>query len=220
MDDNGNTNENSSEEFLMSDLVTIMYKSYKNYLIYRLTDLNITFAQIPFILELMHIKKASQDDLAKKLFLTRGTTAKTLRKLDDEKIIERKTAANNRRKYEVYLTEKGKETALKIEEIDKSWEDMILSNLHQLEDFKDEDREKVTKFLKALAKGSMEIFAQERQNLGDFDYSDSSNDKYELPPFSEFSFRSHYFRGPGLRGDFFRKKGHRGHRNRDNMKKL
>jgi len=214
MDDKEDIDESSSEEFLMCDLVTVIYKSYRNYLMYKLTDLNITPAQIPFILELVRAKKASQDELANKLFLTRGTTAKALRKLDDEKIIERKTAANNRRKYDVYLTEKGKETALKIEKIDRTWEDLIFSYIQELEDFKDEDKEKVTNLLKALAESSIGVFAQEKEKFED---SDGFNDNNQMPPFSGFHFRGHPFRGSGFHRGFF---GKRGPFRNDRMKKF
>lgn len=203
MDNEEQTEETSFEEFLICDLITIISKSYKNYLMYKLTDLNITPGQIPFILELMRSKKASQDDLAKKLFLTRGTAAKTLRKLDDEKIIERKTAANNRRKYDVYLTDKGKETALEIEKIDKSWDKMVLAHLKEFEDFK--GKEEIITLLKNLAKSSMMIFAQEKGEFKDFNGSDGN---FGMHPFSELCFRGHHFKGPGSRGDFFRTKRH------------
>lgn len=210
MNDDDNIDKNSSEEFLICDLVNVIYKSYRNYLIYKLADLNITPAQIPFILELLRTKKASQDELAKKLFLTRGTAAKTLKKLDDEKIIERKIAINNRRKYDVYLTEKGKETASKIEKIDKSWENMVFSYLCQLENFNDNEKENVINLLKNLAKSSMEVFAHEREKTGDLSDFDDSNNSHRIHPFSEFLFRSHHFEAIGAHRDLFRKKGYFG----------
>lgn len=204
--------ENSTEEFLICDLITIIYKSYKNYLMYKLTDLNITPGQIPFILELMRSKKASQDDLANKLFVTRGTTAKALRKLDDEEIIERKTAANNRRKYDVFLTDKGKKTASEIEKIDKSWDEMVISHLNQSEDF--ENREEIIKLLKDLATSAMTVYSQE---IEDFEGFGPSEDNFKIHPFAGLRFRGHHLRGPGPRGEFFRTKDRFG---KDHRKKM
>ncbi|MBZ9571111.1 MarR family winged helix-turn-helix transcriptional regulator [Methanobrevibacter sp. TMH8] len=205
MENKENIEENSSEaseDFLMCDLVTIIYKSYKNYLMYKLTDLDITPGQIPFILELMRSKNASQDDLANKLFVTRGTTAKALRKLDDQEIIERKTALNNRRKYNVFLTDKGKETALEIEKIDKSWEDMILSRLKESENF--ENKEQLINNLKSLAKSSLEIFDQEKEKFKD---SNGPGVDFSMHPFAGNIFKGHHFRGHGHHRDLFRNKG-------------
>lgn len=207
MNEEDNLDENSLEEFFMSDLVTIIYKSYTSYLMYKIADLNITHGQIPVILELMRLKNASQDDLSNKLFLTRGAIAKTLRKLDDKEFVERKKALRNRRKHDVFLTDKGKETALEIEKIDKSWEERILSHLEDSEFSENlknfEDKEEVIKLLRSLAKSSIEVFSEEIEKIKNFDDSED----FEMPPFAEFPFRGHYFRGPMPSRNFFKKWG-------------
>jgi len=214
MNEEDNRDGNSLEEFFMSDLVNIIYKSYKSYLMYKIADLNITPGQIPFILELMRLKKASQDDLSDNLFLTRGATAKTLRKLDDKEIIERKKALRNRRKNDVFLTDKGKEAALEIEKIDKSWEENILSHLEDSEFSENlksfEDKKEIIKLLRCLAKSSIAVFSEEMEKIRN---SDDSED-FEMPPFAEFPFRGHHFRGPIPHGNFFKRPGHFGKEHR------
>lgn len=212
MNNEEKTSETFPEEFLISDLVTIIYKSYKRYLMYKIADLNITFGQIPFVLELMHSKIVSQDELAKKLFLTRGATAKTLRKLDDEEIVERKTATNNRRKYDVYLTEKGKKTALEIEKIDKYWEDMVISQIEELKEFG--DKEKIFKLLKCLAKSSFEIFSEESEKIKD---SNNLDDNCGMLPFGEIHFSGDHIKNIVPQGNFFRTKGCFDKRNRKKL---
>jgi len=211
MDNEKNIDKDFPDGILMSDLVTMIYQSYKNYLIYRIADTNITPGQIPFILELMHSKIASQDDLANKLLLTRGAAAKTLRKLDDDEIVERKRRIDNRRKYDVYLTDKGKKTASKIEKVDKTWENLILSHLEDLEDLREfKNKETIVKLLKILAKASTKVFAEEIKKHWDLDNPDYD---FEMLPFGEIPFRSHNFRRHHFKGqifheNFFKRKGH------------
>ncbi|MDR1820639.1 MAG: MarR family transcriptional regulator [Methanobrevibacter sp.] len=211
MDNEKNIDKDFPDGILMSDLVTMIYQSYKNYLIYKIADTNITPGQIPFILELMHSKIASQDDLANKLLLTRGAAAKTLRKLDDDEIVERKRRIDNRRKYDVYLTDKGKEAASKIEKVDKTWENLILSNLEDLEDLSEfKNKETIVKLLKILAKASTEVFAEEIKKHWDLDNPDYD---FEMLPFGEIPFRRHNFRRHHFKGqifheNFFKRKSH------------
>ncbi|MDR2545063.1 MAG: MarR family transcriptional regulator [Methanobrevibacter sp.] len=211
MDNEKNIDKDFPDGILMSDLVTMIYQSYKNYLIFKISDTNITPGQIPFILELMHSKIASQDEIANKLLLTRGAAAKTLRKLDDEEIVERKRRIDNRRKYDVYLTDKGKEAASKIEKVDKTWENLILSHLEDLEALNEfKNKETIMKLLKILAKASTEVFAEEIKKHWDLD---NPGYDFEMLPFGEIPFRRHNFRRHHFKGqifheNFFKRKGH------------
>lgn len=209
MNEEENVTEIPMDEFLISDLITIIYKSYNNHLIRQIADLNITPAQIPFILELMYSKQASQDDLANKLFLSRGTTAKTLRKLDDEDMIERKVDMDNRRKYQVHLTEKGKEVATKVDEIDKDWEKMLFNHLKEF--INDQDMEKIRPLLESLAKSSVESMMEEREKLRQKAEENCFDGCEEISPFGkalfgDFPFKGHFFRGIDPRMNFFGRK--------------
>jgi DNA-binding MarR family transcriptional regulator len=116
------------DDFVMIELISFIYNGYESYLFHQIQDLGITHGQVKFIALLKRTEKASQEELAHHLFLSRGTTAKTLRKLDDENIIQRTVIPNNRRKYEVVLTDKGKKIAKKIEKIGEDWEKSVYKN--------------------------------------------------------------------------------------------
>ena len=64
----------------------------------------------------------SQEDIVNMFAQSKGNIAKVLRKFEDDGYIERKTDPENRRKYMLNTTEKGKEIVPKIRRISKEWE--------------------------------------------------------------------------------------------------
>ncbi|MDR3291410.1 MAG: MarR family transcriptional regulator [Methanobrevibacter sp.] len=154
------------DDSVMVELISFIYKGYNNYLIHRTQDLNITHGQIRFILLLKMNENPSQEEIAHHLLLSRGTTAKSLRKLDDENIIQRTVDPNNRRKYGVVLTDKGKEIAKKIEKIDEDWEKSIYKN------FKGDNKEIIMDLLKEIAISSMKTIYDENIDNKDFPFMD------------------------------------------------
>nr|WP_302578054.1 MarR family winged helix-turn-helix transcriptional regulator [Methanobrevibacter arboriphilus] len=201
MDLDEKIDKNLMDEFLISDLVKIIHKSYKHYLMHQLAYLDVTPGQIPFILELIH-EPLYQSDLTSKLLLSRAVTAKTLKKLDEKDIIERRVAKDNKRKNEVFLTNKGKDIASKIEEIEENWDNILLKNF--IKEFPDLDEEGLKKVLKSLAKASLNSIIEERENFDDFRDFDTFNKMYHS---RGHPFKGHHFRGNMSRKDFFRKRG-------------
>ncbi|KZX16539.1 transcriptional regulator SlyA [Methanobrevibacter cuticularis] len=154
------------DDSVMAELMSFIVRGYNIYLANRIQDLNVTPGQIRFILLLNVNENASQEELAHQLLLSRGTAAKTLRKLDDENIIQRTIDPQNRRKYGVVLTDKGKEIAEKIEKIDKDWEKSIY------EHFEGDNKEVIKDVLKKLAISSMKTIQDERIDRKDFPFMD------------------------------------------------
>lgn len=64
----------------------------------------------------------SQEDLVNMFGQSKGNIAKILRKFEDEGYIKRIVNPENRRKYMLNTTEKGKEIVPKIRQISKDWE--------------------------------------------------------------------------------------------------
>jgi len=126
-----------------------------------ISHLSINPHQIPLIQYLYENEKASQDEVADFLFLSKGTVAKILRRLEDDGIIEREVNQENRRKNDVVLSEKGKEIAIKIEKIDEKWESQIYKDLTK------EEIEKGEEIIKKMVKNSEEIINNENYEIWD-----------------------------------------------------
>ena len=131
-------------------LVSMIHRTRMMYLNDRMKNLDITAGQFPFIVVLSHEEGITQDELAAHFHIDKGTVARALRKLEDKKYLFRKVDALNRRRYLIYLTEKGRKAVPKIISIDKEWEDSMCS------EFSEEEYQNLFGILKVLASNSLE----------------------------------------------------------------
>ena len=84
-------------------------------------------------MHLSHKEGITQDDLAVHLHIDKGTVARALKKLEDNGFIYREINPQNRRRYLLFLTEKGRQIVPRIYDIDKEWEHSVCSNLSDTE---------------------------------------------------------------------------------------
>ncbi len=75
-----------------------------------------------YLMEINKRKNLSQDDLANMFGQSKGTIAKALKKLEDKEYVERKIDENNRRKYILKTTKKGKDLAILLTKDLEEWE--------------------------------------------------------------------------------------------------
>jgi DNA-binding MarR family transcriptional regulator len=77
---------------------------------------------VRYIMYIYDNPNCSQDDLVNMFGQSKGNIAKILRKLEDKGFIERQTNPENRRKYMLNTTDKGRELVPKFRKISKDWE--------------------------------------------------------------------------------------------------
>lgn len=98
-----------------------------------LNVLGIGSGQFMFLLELYKGDGKSQEDLADLLNIDKGTTARALKKLEEEGFIIREKDEIDKRAYKVCLTEKGKSVQNNVYKIMRKWEEKITTNLDEEE---------------------------------------------------------------------------------------
>ena len=138
-------------------LVSMIHRTRMMYLNDKMKNLDITAGQFPFIVVLSHEEGITQDELAAHFHIDKGTVARALRKLEDKKYLFRKVDALNRRRYLIYLTEKGRKAVPKIISIDKEWEDSTCF------EFSEEEYQNLFDILKVLAGNSLENVDKNRE---------------------------------------------------------
>ena len=138
-------------------LVSMIHRTRMMYLNDKMKNLDITAGQFPFIVVLSDEEGITQDELAAHFHIDKGTVARALRKLEDKKYLFRKVDSLNRRRYLIYLTEKGRKAVPKIINIDKEWEDSICS------EFSEEEYQNLFGILKVLASNSLENVDKNRE---------------------------------------------------------
>ncbi|MBZ9570504.1 MarR family winged helix-turn-helix transcriptional regulator [Methanobrevibacter sp. TMH8] len=121
-----------SKDIPLTALISIIYRSHRVYLNNEIDNLELSAGQIPVLIELLKIENSSQEELSDRLCIDKGSIARSLKKMEDVKIIKREFSEENRRKYNISLTNKGKKVGLKIKEIDSKWEKLICEELSSI----------------------------------------------------------------------------------------
>lgn len=98
-----------------------------------LSGLGVGSGQFMFLLELYSRDGRSQEDLAEALNIDKGTTARAIKKLEEEGFLTREKDEVDKRVYKLYLTDKGKGIKESIYEVLSKWEIHLTSNLTEEE---------------------------------------------------------------------------------------
>lgn len=121
--------ENTPRDIPLGVFISIIHRTRLIHLNNEMKDLELTAGQVPFLMHLSHKEGITQDNLAVHLHIDKGTVARALKKLEDNGFIYREINPQNRRKYLLFLTEKGRQIVPKIHQIDKEWEKSVCSDL-------------------------------------------------------------------------------------------
>ena len=150
-----------NSEIPLGLLVSMIHRTRMMYLNDKMKDMDITAGQFPFIVVLSHEEGITQEELAAHFHIDKGTVARALRKLEDKEYLFRKVDSLNRRRYLIYLTEKGRRTVPKIISIDKEWENSMCTK------FSNQEYQNLFNILKVLAGNSLEKIDENRENINE-----------------------------------------------------
>ncbi|MGO4873071.1 MAG: MarR family winged helix-turn-helix transcriptional regulator [Roseiarcus sp.] len=79
----------------------------------RLREIGLSVPQCDVLTTLTEAEGISQQELAKRLYVTKGNISGLLDRLEDAGLVERRSIAADRRQYAIYLTAPGRQTAEK-----------------------------------------------------------------------------------------------------------
>ena len=96
----------------------------------RLRQIGVSIPQCDVLTTLSEKEGVSQQQLAERLYVTKGNISGLLDRLEDAGFVERRAAAADRRQYSIYLTEAGRAMAEKAIAVQHKW---IASTLGRLE---------------------------------------------------------------------------------------
>ncbi|MGB9201175.1 MarR family winged helix-turn-helix transcriptional regulator [Methanobacterium sp.] len=139
-----------NSEISLGLLVSMIHRTRMIFLNDKIGNMDITAGQFPFIIVLSNEEGISQEELAAYFHIDKGTVARALRKLEDKEYLFRKVDSLNRRRYLIYLTEKGRKAVPTVINIEKEWENSMCSK------FSKEDYNNLFDILKGLAVNSLE----------------------------------------------------------------
>ena len=87
----------------------------------RLRAIGVSIPQCDVLTTLSEEEGVSQQELAKRLYVTKGNISGLLDRLEQAGFVERRSIASDRRQYAVYLTETGRATAEKAIAVQHRW---------------------------------------------------------------------------------------------------
>ncbi|MGL4912973.1 MAG: MarR family winged helix-turn-helix transcriptional regulator [Romboutsia sp.] len=113
--------------------ISQLYRKGSSFISKELNELGIGSGQVMFLLELYRQDGRSQEELSEVLHIDKGTTARAIKKLEEEGFLVRKKDEMDKRAYKVSLTQKSKDLKQNIFNVMLNWEDNITSKLTEEE---------------------------------------------------------------------------------------
>ena len=87
----------------------------------RLRAIGVSIPQCDVLTTLTEEEGLSQQELAKRLYVTKGNISGLLDRLEEAGFVERRSIASDRRQYAIYLTDAGRRTAEKALAVQLKW---------------------------------------------------------------------------------------------------
>ncbi|HEY8888983.1 MAG TPA: MarR family transcriptional regulator [Clostridium sp.] len=123
-----NENKNS-----LGRWISLLHRHSHVYVGRQLKQYNISKGQYTYLNALYKKDGISQEQLSDYLKIDKGTTAKALKKLEDDNYIIRKIDVKDKRAYNVYLTEKALEIKPMVRKALMDWADILFSGFSEEE---------------------------------------------------------------------------------------
>lgn len=141
-----NENKNSVPRW-----ISLLHRHGHMYLGKQLKQYNINKGQYIFLNALYKKEGVRQEQLSDYLKIDKGTTAKAIKKLEDDKYIIRKVDANDKRAYNVYLTEKALKVKPMVRKAMMAWTDILFSG------FSEEEKKTTLALLERMGENAINI---------------------------------------------------------------
>ena len=113
--------------------ISNFYRLGTSFLSREYKDYGIGSGQYQFLFLLYEQDGVSHDLLTEKMAVDKATTTRAIMKLEEEGYVKRIVDKNDKRKYQIFLTDKAKEKKEEILEIGSRWEKRLISCLEQEE---------------------------------------------------------------------------------------
>lgn len=113
--------------------ISRLYRKGGCFISRELSQYGIGSGQMMFLLELYKQDGRSQEELAEILDIDKGTTARAVKKLEEEKFVTRERDEHDKRAYKIYLTDQSKDLESNIQGVLDQWNKILLSNVTEEE---------------------------------------------------------------------------------------
>ncbi len=112
--------------------ISIIYREHAKYINDNVKEEDLSFGLHPLLINIYRHEGISQEQLAQNFHLNESTITRNLKKLEDKGFIER---IPDKRKKIIKITAKGKNTAQKVMDFDKRWDEQLNLTDEEYENF-------------------------------------------------------------------------------------
>lgn len=113
--------------------ISMTYRSHFVRINHQMKELGLSAGQFFLLMVLSDEQGITQDYIAGKFLIDKGSIARAVNVLEEKGIVKRVTDENNRRAVRLYLTEAGEKLIPDVVKIDREWEEAAFSGLTEEE---------------------------------------------------------------------------------------
>lgn len=121
----------TKKDKMLGGYISQLYRFGSAFITKELSKFNIGYGQFMFLIELYKHESISQEELAEILHIDKGTTARAIKKLEEQEYVIRVKDTFDRRAYKLSITDKAKEIEPLIKNVLYDWNDKLTSNLSE-----------------------------------------------------------------------------------------
>jgi len=137
--------------------ISLLYRYGQIYMSRKMQPYGIGKGQFMFLIKLFEKDGLSQDELAESLNFDKGTTARALRKLEQEDYVVREKNVGDRRSNRVFLTGKARDIKPALFTVLGNWTEILATG------FSTEEKQQVLRLLEKMANNAAKLAKAERE---------------------------------------------------------
>ena len=126
--------EKCNDNRYIGKYISQLYRKASIFINREVSKYDIRSGQLIFLMDLYAQDGKNQEEISERLKIDKGTTARALKKLEEQKFITRVKDIDDKRANRIYLTEKSIEVKEDIYSIFDDWNEKISSNLTKEEE--------------------------------------------------------------------------------------
>lgn len=127
-------NEKRRDNRHIGKYISQLYRKGSVFINKEVSKYGISSGQFMFLLEVYIQDGRNQEEISEKLKIDKGTTARALKKLEEQGFITRVKDEYDKRSNKVYLTDKAKEIRENVFDVLRDWNNMISKSLTEEEE--------------------------------------------------------------------------------------
>ena len=113
--------------------ISVLMRQLNLFFGHELSDVEITASELMYLSQLYNRDGLTQEEMAAVITVDKAATTRTIQGMEKKGLVRREAHEENYRAKRVYLTDKAKNVAPRIRELQKKWVDFITQDMTQKE---------------------------------------------------------------------------------------